>query len=590
MNVVGISAHFHDSACCLLRDGKLVAAVEEERLTRIKHDPAIPSRSYRYCLQQAGLDPQDINAIAYFENPLKKLGRQLWMAEQRLRAGRQIDTVRLNADFVEREIRRNLGFEGQILFFDHHQSHAAGSYYFSGFEDAAILTVDGVGEWATTTYGRGKGSSLELFSEVEFPNSLGLLYSTITSYLGFEINDAEYKVMGLAPYGKPIFIDEMRTLIQSDDGPGYTLNSKYFDFIAGDQMYSSRFPELFGQPVRAAESEIGQFHKDVARSLQLFLEEILLEKCRYLKSQVSSENLCLSGGVALNCVANGRIRRDGPFRNIFIQPAASDAGSALGAAALAHVQLTGERPHHATMRHVYLGPEVSDTEIEKFLRDSGVAARRFGTESDLIQETALRLKDQQAIGWFQGRSEFGPRALGGRSILADPRNADMRDRINALVKKRESFRPFAPSVLSEKATQHFDLKNPSPFMLETCMVTSSLALPAITHVDGSARVQTVSFEDSPLYAQLISEFDRLTGCPILLNTSFNLRGDPIVQTAYDAFWCFVRSDLDALCMGRWIVERAMIPAHWLGLREKYEKNRARNMAISGISHRVYTFF
>lgn len=582
VDIVGISAHFHDSACCVLRDGALVAAAQEERFSRIKHDPGLPKAAFRFCLEQAGLTIADVDCVAYYEDPWKKLDRQLWMGLPQVPLLAPATLFRLDALRPEREIRGLLGFEGPIEFFDHHLSHAASSYYFSGFPDAAVLTVDAVGEWTTTAYGRASESELELFEEVRFPDSLGLLYSAITAYLGFEVNDAEYKVMGLAPYGEPRYVDEVRRLIEVREGGGFRLNLEYFDFLRGERMFSDALCGLFGSPPRQPESELTPFAQDVARSLQLVLEEVLLDKVAYLYEQAPSENLCLAGGVALNCVAVERIVREGPFRRVFVQPASSDAGGALGAAALAHVRLTGERPAAVPMRHVFLGPSYSSDEIARTLAASAAEAEDCrGREEELLREVAERLAAGEVVGWFQGRMELGPRALGNRSILADPRDAGMRDRINALVKKREAFRPFAPAVLAHRAREHFDLDHPAPFMVETCRVRSPLDLPAITHVDGSARVQTVD-ETNPRFHRLLEEFERITGCPILLNTSFNLRGEPIVCTPADALLCFVRSDIDCLVLEDFVLERSGLPAAWL------EWFREAASVPSGVTETVYT--
>jgi carbamoyltransferase len=582
-NIIGISSYFHDSACCLLRDGALVAAAEEERFSRAKHDPGIPAGAFRYCLRQASLAVSDLDCVAYYEDPVKKLARQLWMSAQgqplRADAARRMDGGR-----PRREIRDLLGFDGEVVFVDHHQAHAASSFFFSGFPDAAILTVDGVGEWATTTYGRAEGADIELFEEVSFPDSLGLLYSAITAYLGFSVNDGEYKVMGLAPYGSTRYADQVRKLVQIQDGGQYRLDMKYFDYLRGNRMYSDALVELFGQPAREAETDILQFHQDVARSLQAVLEEVLLDKVKYLHRKVPSENLCMAGGVALNCVANGVILREGPFKRLFVQPAAGDSGGALGAAALAHVKLTGRRPGHK-LEHVYLGPAFSNDEVRELVEAAPLKAHDFtGRESDLLEATAQRLAAGKVIGWFHGRMEFGPRALGARSILADPRDSGMRDRINALVKMREAFRPFAPAVLEEDAAAHFDLDHASPFMLETCDVISPLDLPAITHVDRSARVQTVSARQSPRYHALIAAFKRATGCPILLNTSFNMRDEPIVCTPQEALICFVRSDIDCLVLEDFLIDRADVPDSWPSLfRQRFTGKP------SVVAHDVYTF-
>jgi carbamoyltransferase len=590
LNIIGVSAHFHDAACCLMRDGELVCAAEEERFSRVKHDPRLPKRAFRFCLAEGGLTLPQIDCVAYYEDPRKKLGRQLWMAllpdsppAMRRKVHAQLLT---GVGRVEREIREELGYEGPIEIFDHHQAHAASSYYFSGFDDAAILTVDGVGEWATTTYGRAHGDRIEIFEEVHFPDSLGLLYSAITGYLGFEVNDGEYKVMGLAPYGKPRHVEQLRALLASEPGGQYRLDMRYFDFLTAERMYSDQLVELFGQPARPPESDLLHFHQDVARSLQQMLEEVLLEKARYLHERVPSENLCMAGGVALNCVANSRILRDGPFARLFVQPAASDAGGALGAAALAHVRLGGGRPRQGRLDHAYWGPRTPVDEIERLLAGTSAAALDFrGRGDDLLAATADRLAAGKVVGWFQGRMEFGPRALGARSILADPRDPGMRDRINALVKMRESFRPFAPAALAERSAEHFDIDHPSPFMLETCQVRSTLDLPAITHVDGSARLQTVDAAASPRFAALLHAFEQRTGCPVLLNTSFNMRGEPIVCTPVDALICFIRSQIDTLVLEDFVLDREAIPASWP------ERVRAlRKPDASGVSREVYTFF
>lgn len=580
--IVGISAHFHDAACCVLRDGTLVAAAQEERFTRIKHDPSIPRNAFRYCLDEAGLTITDVDCVAYYENPVEKLDRQLWMTLPQVPPLRGEALFRLDAARPEREIREILGFEGPIDFGDHHASHAASAYYFSGFPNAAILTADAVGEWTTTAYGRASGSELELFEKVRFPDSLGLLYSTITAYLGFEVNDAEYKVMGLAPYGRPRYVEQIHALIESDDGPGFRLDLRYFDFLGGQRMFSDELCELFGQPPREPESDLSDFAKDVAASLQVVLEEVLLDKARWLRGQVASENLCMAGGVALNCVAIERIVKSGMFERVFVQPAASDAGGALGAAAIAHARLTGERPAEP-MRHVFLGPSFTSDELALLLRSAPAAVHDFrGDEDRLIETVAEGLARGDVVGWFQGRMEFGPRALGNRSILADPRDPRMRDRINAQVKRREAFRPFAPAVLEARVADHFELDRPAPFMVETCQVRSPLHLPAITHVDGSARLQTVD-ETNPRFCRLLRAFERLTGCPILLNTSFNLRGEPIVCTPVDALISFVRSDLDCLVLGDFVLERSGLPDSWL---DRFP--RAAPLARTGVSDAVYT--
>jgi carbamoyltransferase len=582
LNIIGISAFFHDSACCLLQDGVLKAAVEEERFSRIKADPALPALSLNYCLEQAGITITDIDCIAYYENPQKKLERQLWSGVM----GNEPGLFRkLRPHYVEEQIRRVMGYEGQIRFYEHHQSHAASAFFFSGFAESALLTVDGVGEWATTTYGYGRGKDIKLFEEVQFPDSLGLLYSTITSYLGFGVNDGEYKVMGLAPYGQPLYTAQLWTMLEDGPGGQYRLNMSYFDFLTSQRMYSSLLEELFGRPARGEDEPMEQFHQDLARSLQVVLEGMLLKKAIYLHDKTGSENLCMAGGVALNCVANGQVLRKGPFKQLFVQPAANDAGTCMGAAALAHVELSGEAPVRQRIRHVYLGPCYPAKDIDRLLKSTSLHYKDHrGDPLSLVAATAERLARGKVIGWFQGRMEFGPRSLGARSILADPRNPTMRDRINAMVKKREGFRPFAPAVLAHRCREHFDLDHDSPFMLETCEVVSPLDLPAITHVDNSARVQTVEEGTSEKFFALLMAFERLTGCPILLNTSFNIKGEPIVCTPEDALRCFITTDIDCLVLEDLIIDR---DDNELELLQFILMND--EVKPSGITHDVYTF-
>ena len=590
LNIIGISAGYHDSACCLMQDGILTAAVQEERFSRIKNDKSFPRRAFRYCLDQAGLTIADVDCIAYYEDPVSKQGRQIWMGIQPdFPADRKREVVdHMLGRRPETIIRKKLGYNGPIEIVDHHSSHAASSFYFSGVPDAAIFTVDGVGEWPTTTYGWGKGAEIGRFEQVDFPNSLGFFYSAVTGYLGFEVNEGEYKVMGLAPYGEPSYVEELRQLVELKEGGQYQLNMKYFAFMSEDRMYSEELAGLLGHPPREPESEIEQFHLDVARSVQVVLEEIMLEKTKYLYSRFPSENLCMAGGVALNVVANSRCLREGPFKRLFVQPAAGDAGGALGAAAIAHVRVTGSRPAQQKLDHVYLGPENSVTEAHRILQSSSAKYHDFrGKEDELIRYTVDRLLEGKVIGWSHGRTEFGPRSLGARSILADPRQEDMKDRINELVKMRESFRPFAPAVLEEKAGEHFDLDHPSPFMLETCPVISEIDLPSITHVDGSARVQTVNRKTNSRFAALLEEFYRRTGCPILLNTSFNMRGEPIVCSTVDAIMCFVRCRIDALIVEDFAIERAHIPALWELMAIQTAPDKLSH-SEAAVGHLVYT--
>jgi carbamoyltransferase len=584
MNIVGVSSHYHDSAACLISDGVLVAAAQEERFSRRKNDPRVPRSALRYCIEAGGLSITDIDCVAYYENPVKRLARQLWTQLPRIResAGGALSTFDPLRPL--REIAEVMGYAGPIRCFDHHLSHAASAYFFSGFAEAAVLTVDGVGEWAAGTYGRGEGGELSLIEEIDFPNSLGLLYSTLTAYLGFNVNDDEYKVMGLAPYGEPRFIEAMRRLARLGDNGRLHLDIEFFDFTGRGPMHTERLCALLGNPPRVPESKIESFHCDVARSVQLHLEECLMAMCRHLHALVGSANLCMAGGVALNCVASGRILREGPFDRLFVQPAAGDAGGCLGAAAMAHRELTGTPLVRERLKHVFYGPGAAPGEIAGMFDDSEAGAQDFrGREADLLDATVDRLVRGEVVGWFQGRMEFGPRALGARSILADPRRPEMRDLVNSRVKQRESFRPFAPAVLESRAGEHFALDHASPFMLETCRVTSALELPAITHVDGSARVQTVDSETNPRFAALLRCFHERTGCPILLNTSFNVRGQPIVQSPLDALVCFLQSQLDCLILGDFLIDRTGVPESW------FEQYGYLEMGDRMIPSHVYTF-
>jgi len=588
--IVGLSAFFHDSAACVMRDGRLCAAAQQERFSRSKHDARLPVQAFRWCLDHCGVSIADVEVVAYYESPEWKLDRQLaqlWTsfpsqggAASRRRCLQLWAGMRRPID----EIREVLGYDGEIAWANHHLAHAASAFYFSGFRDAAVLTVDAVGEWATTAYGHGSGQDLELFDEVRFPHSLGLLYSTITAYLGFGVNDGEYKVMGLAPYGQPTCVDRMRTLLEVLPEGQFRLAADYFDFTRDDCMYTEALPALFGHPPRRKTDPLTQAHCDIARSLQLVLEETLLEKVRYLHARVPVDDLCMAGGVALNCVANGRIVRESPFRRLFVQPAAGDAGGALGAAAIAHARRHGASVVQP-MEHAYWGPGYKDAEIVELLDGLGVRSLDYRhDEAALIEAVGDDLIAGKVVGWFQGRMEFGPRALGARSLLADPRDPDMRDRMNRIVKERESFRPFAPAALERAASQHFSLDHPSPFMLETCTVVSPLPLPAITHADGSARVQTVNARSNPRFARLLEWFYARTGCPMLLNTSFNLNGEPIVNSPLDALVTFARSHIDTLALGGLIVRHADLPPAFVSTAIT-----ARTLPAA-TSDRVYTFW
>lgn len=580
MNLVGISAFYHESACALLVDGELRAAAAEERFSRRKHDPRLPIKAFRSCLAEASLSLDRLDAIAYYEMPMWKTSRQLAARHE------HGDTDSLGLGAIDpgapaRAIREQLGFDGPLLCFPHHLCHAASSFFFSGFDDAAVLIADAVGEWTTTSLGYAHGDSIELFREIAFPHSLGLFYSAMTNYLGFRVNGGEYKVMGLAAYGEPRFAAALRDVVSVSDDGDLHLDLRCFDFTSSRRMFTSVLCDLFGAPPRTAESAVEPFHTDVAKSVQVVLEEALLTLAGCAARRTGSENLCMAGGVALNSVANARLLRDGPFRHLFVQPAAGDAGGSLGAAALAHRQLTGHGVPKRRLEHVYLGPSHDNDSIARLLDATGVAHTDFrGDEDGLLATVAEKLAAGRVIGWFQGRMEFGPRALGARSILADPRRAAMRDTVNARVKRRESFRPFAPSVLDAHRERYFQLDHASPFMLETCAVRLPDALPAITHIDGSARPQTVDPRHSPRYAALLEAFERRTGCSVLLNTSFNVRGEPIVESPVDALRCLAVADLDDLVIGDFIVPRDAVPAHWR--RQQPRPRRA-------IPSDVYTF-
>ena len=560
MNILGLSCYYHDAAACLIRDGQIVAAAQEERFTRKKHDQEFPSSAIRYCLKEGGLVPRDLDYVGFYDKPLTKFERMLttYLATfpRSFRSFQKAMPIWLRQKlWVKDRIRRELGYETRILFAEHHQSHAASTFLMSPFREAAILTVDGVGEWATATYGTGKDTSIDLFYEIRFPHSLGLLYSAFTYYLGFKVNSAEYKVMGLAPYGEPKYFDLiMNHLLDLREDGSFKMDMKYFNYAHGLTMTNARFDDLFGEPPRSMEGSIEKKHKDIAASIQKVCEQVMLKMAGHLRQSTGQKNLCMAGGVALNCVANGRILRECGYDDLFIQPAAGDAGGALGVAAFIYHCLL-ENPRNGAWRHAYLGPAFTDGEIEEYLKGMDVPYEKCGREP-LLKRTAALIADQQVVGWFQGRMEFGPRALGNRSILADARNPNNRDVVNMKIKFRESFRPFAPSVLEDRVGEYFELDRPSPYMLLVAQVRpEKRVIPSVTHVDGSARIQTVSHDDNPLYYDLISEFDRLTGCPVIINTSFNVRGEPIVCTPHDAYLCFMRTNMDYLVIGSFLLDK-----------------------------------
>jgi carbamoyltransferase len=590
-HILGISAYYHDSAAALLSDGMIVAAAQEERFSRKKNDERFPRNAVAFCLKQAGLTEADLDAVVFYDKPITKFARLLesylavapggWLTFPRALPGWLGEKLNL-PDTLRYEIP-GLRAGAPVLFTEHHQAHAASAFFPSPFEEAAVLTVDGVGEWATTTIGCGRGNDLRILKELKFPHSLGLLYSAFTSYCGFRINSGEYKMMGLAPYGEPRFVDLIYDhLVDVKDDGSLHLNLDYFHFLRGLCMTNKKFDDLFGGPPRLAETPVEARHMDVARSIQTVTEEIMLRLARHARDETGMKNLCMAGGVALNCVANGRILREKIFDRIWIQPAAGDAGGALGAAlAVWHMHEEHPQPRVIVqpdaMQGGFLGPEFSDDEIEAVLREHQAVYRKLDKES-LLEEVADLLANEKIVGWVQGRMEFGPRALGHRSILGDPRSPQMQSILNLKVKFRESFRPFAPAVLQERTAEFFELEVESPYMLFVAPVhprqrleppppASGLErlkqvrsrLPGVTHVDNSARVQTITAEQNPIFHALLKHFETRTGCPVLMNTSFNVRGEPVVCTPDDAYRCFVNTEMDCLSIGNFLLDRAVQP-------------------------------
>lgn len=593
MNILGISALYHDSAAALLINGEIVAAAQEERFTRKKHDAAYPVKAIDYVLAESGITLDEIDYVVFYDKPFLKFERLLEtyiaMVPKGFASFKMAMPVWLREklflkDYLFKQLKKKSNdFKVEkLLFSEHHVSHAASAFYPSPFEEAVVLTLDGVGEWATSTVAIGRGNTLEIVKELHFPHSLGLLYSAFTYYTGFRVNSGEYKVMGLAPYGDPRYKDLiLEKLIDLKDDGSFRLDQSYFNYTAGLTMTNQKFADLFGQPVRQADSdELTQFHMDIAASVQAVTEEVVLRMTRHHAKEYGIANLCLAGGVALNCVSNGKVLRDGAFKNIWVQPAAGDAGGALGAA-LAAWHMEFEQPRtvnkNDSMQGSYLGPELENQQIESELTAAGAVFTRC-SDDELIEKAALSLSESKAVGWFQGRMEFGPRSLGNRSILGDPRSESTQKTLNLKVKYRESFRPFAPSVLKENAADWFELDTISPYMLIVADVVEGKRrtmseeesnlfgidklnvkrseIPAVTHVDYSARVQTVTTETNPRYHALISAFARLTGCPIVVNTSFNVRGEPIVCSTMDAFRCFMGTDLDVLYIGDFALEKS----------------------------------
>jgi carbamoyltransferase len=590
MNILGISAYYHDAAACLVRDGEIIAAAQEERFTRKKHDAQFPVNAIIYCLKEAGIEPHEVNYVVFYEKPFLKFERLLETYLAYAPRGFKSFAVSLpiwlkdklfQKSVITKALKNILGgkidWSQRLLFSEHHLSHAASAFFPSPFEEAAVLTMDGVGEWTTTSLAIGKGNQLSVVKEIQFPHSIGLLYSAFTYYIGFKVNSGEYKLMGLAPYGEPKYADLIKKhLIDIKEDGSFSLNMSYFNYATGLTMTSAKFNDLFGSPPRKPESELTSREMDLAASIQAVTEEVLIKLARGINKETGLKNLCLAGGVALNCVANGKLLRAGIFENIWIQPASGDAGGALGAALGAyHLLLNQPRSqHHGIdgMKGSYLGPQYSQEEVERQLESAG-AVFELLDEDEMIERTAQALADGKAIGWHQGRMEFGPRALGARSIIADPRSSTMQKLLNLKVKYRESFRPFAPSVLREDVENWFEIGIDSPYMLLVADIVKEKRIqmtgaqealfgieklniprsevPAVTHVDYSARIQTVHPKTNPRYHKLIKRFKGLTGCPVLVNTSFNVRGEPIVSTPEDAFKCFMGTDIDLLVIGNY---------------------------------------
>lgn len=585
-NILGISAYYHDSAACLVRDGKIIAAAQEERFTRKKHDAAFPKNAVDYCLREGGITTKELAYVAFYEKPFVKFDRLLHSYLAYAPAGlpsflKAIPVWIKDKIWMKSELQRELNFEGKIIFPEHHESHAASAFFPSPYQEAAFLTVDGVGEWTTTSYGVGRGNEIQIQGELHFPHSLGLLYSAFTYYTGFKVNSGEYKLMGLAPYGEPKYADLiLKELLDLKEDGSFRLNMDYFGYGVGLRMTNDKFHRLFGGPPRRPESKLTQKDMDIARSIQEVTEEVMYRMAKHVRKETGLKNLCLAGGVALNCVANGKILREGVFEKIWIQPAAGDAGGALGAALFTWHQYL-EKPRQADgqkdfQQGSYLGPAFSKDETREFLKSQNAPFIELKDE-EVPEKIADLIAQDKVIGWFQGRMEFGPRALGGRSIIGDARSPKMQEVMNLKIKFRESFRPFAPSVLREKVSDYFELQEESPYMLLVAPVAKSIrrdmtaeeeklfglekllklrsTIPAVTHVDYSARVQTVTEDYNPVYYRTIRKFDEKYGCPVIINTSFNVRGEPIVCTPEHAYICFMRTNMDYLIVGNFLLEK-----------------------------------
>ncbi len=586
MNILGLSAFYHDSAACLVRDGKIIAAAQQERFTRVKHDHRFPLDAINYCLKEGKITSKDLDYVVFYDKPFIKFERLLETYVSYAPRGWASFLMAMplwlkQKLHMPKLIRKSMDYEGKIVFPEHHESHAASAFFPSPYNRAAFLTMDGVGEWTTTSFGVGEGSKVRIDYEIKFPHSLGLLYSAFTYFTGFKVNSGEYKVMGLAPYGEPKYVDAiMNELIDIKEDGSFKLNMKYFTYPYGLTMTGSEFEKLFDGPARKPESKLTQREMDLAKSVQVVTEEVMLRTSRHIHKLTGEKYLCMAGGVALNCVGNGRILREGPFEDIWIQPAAGDAGGALGAALFVWYQLLNNERVTDDVNDLqsgsYLGPEYSDDEIKQFL-DSHSYPYQFLGNGDGMSRVAELIEEGKVIGWFNGRMEFGPRALGSRSIIGDARNTQMQSQMNLKIKYRESFRPFAPSVLAEQVDKYFELDRPSPYMLLVADVQKGIRkaikseeqklwgidklnvvrseIPAITHVDYSARIQTVHKQTNPKYHELIDTFYKKSGCPVIVNTSFNVRGEPIVMSPQHAYLCFMRTEMDYLVLGHYLLDK-----------------------------------
>lgn len=589
MNILGISAFYHDSAAALVTDGKIIAAVQEERFTRKKHDFNFPKHSVNYCLKEAGISIKDIDYVAFYDKPFLKFERLLetYLTYAPVGIGSFIKAMPLwikQKLWMKELIKNETGYKGEVLFPEHHESHAASAFFASPFDEAAFLTIDGVGEWTTTSYGFGKNNKIKIIADIKFPHSIGLLYSAFTYYTGFKVNSGEYKVMGLAPYGEPKYVDTiLNELIDLKEDGSFKLNMKYFNFAAGLTMTNGKFNKLFGGQPRKPESKLTQRDMDLARSVQDVTEEVMLRISRHIKKETGMNYLTLAGGVALNCVANGKVLRENLFDDIWIQPAAGDAGGALGAALFTWYRyLDNNRVTNGKDFQFgsYLGPDYKDDEILNYLEKNDIPYKKYNIE-EIPEKVADLIANESVVGWFQGRMEFGPRALGSRSIIGDARSPKMQSIMNLKIKYRESFRPFAPSVLEEKVSEYFEIDRPSPYMLLVADVKKERRkemtpeeqklfgidklnikrsdIPAVTHVDYSARIQTVNKETNPIYYRMISKFNEKYRCGVIINTSFNVRGEPIVRSPKEAYTCFMRTEMDYLVMGSFILDKKVQP-------------------------------